>query len=347
MVTKIKTKTNTTVNSCTPVSCTCEELWSVSQQFCLKRLSEEVSANSYNFVDSYSVRARRIAGTYARFYLETEENGDPSKQGRFYWMALGAFASKTVACTLEHPTVRLGRFPNDLIVTASDWFGQGNFWLFQDIAGWHHYFSKFGSEVFFKCMNKRNTNNLVPQMKTAITNADWASDSLPKINYLKSNDYLVKGFNKVKEFESSSVKEIKIRLQYQNLLQIAYHEQGEILQPLIYENWRHKREIDAMDWFSLITPDVVLYFSNTCKVPQVTVQPKYRYRGSHAENKDDPKIVKFVSRPDADTVLYNYDSRMKWIKNAAEKFHDLMQKEKSYMHDQIQTMASWYNKADS
>ncbi len=91
----------------------------------------------------------------------------------------------------------------------------------------------------------------------------------------------------------------------------------------------------------------MLYFSNTCKVPQITVQPKYRYRGSHAENKDDPKIVKYVSRPDADIVLYNYKSRMKWIEAAAKKFHGLMQSEKPYMHSQLQTMASWYNKADS
>ncbi|WP_111640711.1 DUF2515 family protein [Marinimicrobium alkaliphilum] len=46
-------------------------------------------------------RARRIAATYARFYLETEDGGDPSKLGRCYWMALGTFASKTVACLLD------------------------------------------------------------------------------------------------------------------------------------------------------------------------------------------------------------------------------------------------------
>ena len=207
MVTKAKAKTNTTLNSCLPTTCTCEELWSVSQQFCLKRLSEEVSANSYNFVDSYSVRARRIAGTYARFYLETEENGNSSKKGRFYWMALGAFASKTVACTLEHWTLTSTK--HGIVVTASDWFGQGNFWLFQDIAGWHHYYSRFGSTVFFNCIDKRNTSTLVPEIKSAIDKADWAAESLPKINNLRSNEFIKKGFDEVKKFENARLKNNK------------------------------------------------------------------------------------------------------------------------------------------
>lgn len=322
MVTKVKTKTNTTTNSCTPVSCTCEELWSVSQQFCLKRLSEEVSVNSYNFVDSYSVRARRIAGTYARFYLETEENGNSSKKGRFYWMALGAFASKTVACTLEHWTLTSTK--HGIVVTASDWFGQGNFWLFQDIAGWHHYYSKFGSEVFFNCMSKRNTNTLVPEIKSAIYKADWAKGSLSKINNLKSNDFIKKGFSEVQKFETSSNKDRKILAQYQNVLIIAEHEQGEILQPLIYEGWRNRREIDSMGLFSWFTPEVALFFTSDCST----------------------NTGKYTSRSPEGTVVYDYESRMDWIRKAAEKFHGLMQNESTYMETQLQTMAGWYNKAD-
>lgn len=340
-----KAKTNTTINSCTPKTCTCEELWSVSQQFCLERMSEEVSSNTYDFVDSYSVRARRIAGTYARFYLETEKNGSTSKKGRFYWMALGAFASKTVACTLEHWTLTATK--HGIAVTASDWFGQGNFWLFQDIAGWHHYYSKFGSAVFFNCIDKRNANTLVPQIRSALE----AIDSLPKINNLKSNNYIKKGFNEVKKFEEFAASKIKIVAQYQNVLIIAQHEQGKVLQPLIYKQWRHKLEIDAMGLAGGLAPEVKLFFSSTCNVPQVTVQPKYRYRGNHATAKDDPKYDpkydKYVSKPESDIVLYNYDSRMKWIKNAAKKLHELMQNEKSYMHSQLQAMAGWHNKADS
>ncbi|MGP9600496.1 DUF2515 family protein [Psychrobacter sp. AOP42-A1-21] len=346
-----KTKTNTTINSCTPKTCTCEELWSVSQQFCLERMSEEVSSNTYNLLDSYSVRARRIAGTYARLYLEIERDGnrkigDSSKKGRFYWMALGAFASKTVACTLEHWTLTVTK--HGFVVTASDWFGQGNFWLFQDIAGWHHYYSKFGSAVFFNCIDKRNTNTLVPQIKSALNKADWATDSLPKINNLKSNNYIKKGFDEVKKFEelpsSNKVKSQRAQAQYQNVLIIAQHEQGKVLQPLIYEQWRHTLEVDAMGLAGPFAPAVQLIFSSSCSIPQVLATGITPQR---PKTVDDPNYVdKYVSRPDSNIVLYNYKSRMKWINKAAEKFHGLMQKEEQYMLDQLQTMAGWYDDPD-
>jgi hypothetical protein len=54
-----------------------------------------------------AVRARRLAAIYARFYPELEDGGKPQWKGRFYWMALGAFASKTVACSLEMVRVNM------------------------------------------------------------------------------------------------------------------------------------------------------------------------------------------------------------------------------------------------
>ncbi|WP_157451420.1 DUF2515 family protein [Caldimonas taiwanensis] len=53
------------------------------------------------------MRARRLAAIYARFYPELEDGGKPQWKGRFYWMALGAFASKTVACSLEMVRVNM------------------------------------------------------------------------------------------------------------------------------------------------------------------------------------------------------------------------------------------------
>ncbi|SLJ84072.1 DUF2515 family protein [Psychrobacter sp. DAB_AL43B] len=343
-------KTTTQLNSCTPKTCSCTDLWSISQKFCLQRLSSPTDNNTYSYIKNKKVRARRITGTYARLYLEIERDGtrkigDPSKKGRFYWMALGAFASKTVACTLEHWTLnRISKNVN-WAVSAEDWFGQGNFWLFQDIAGWHHYYSCYGSAVFFKCINDRNTNNLVPQMKTAINQAPWAAKSLPKINNLKSNSFLIKGFEYVKVFENSSNGIKKKNAQYDNLLQTAYHEQKMILQPLIYEDKKHQVEIKAMKLAGPLAPHVQLVFSSSCSIPQVLATGMTPQRPKKV---DDPDYVdEYVSRPDSNIVLYNYDSRMKWIKNAALKFHQLMQDEKVYMHDELTTMAGWYNKADS
>lgn len=173
-------------------------------------------------------------------------------------------------------------------------------------------------------MSKRNTNTLVPEIKSAIDKADWAKESLSKINNLKSNDFIKKGFSEVQKFETSSNKDRKILAQYQNLLIIAEHEQGKILQPLIYEGWRNRREIDSMGLFSWFTPEVALFFTSDCST----------------------NTGKYTSRAPEGTVVYDYESRMDWIRKAAEKFHGLMQNESTYMETQLQTMAGWYNKAD-
>ena len=97
----VEAMTNTTPQSCVTVKCDCNTMWSLAQQFCYLRLSTPTDDFKSVLITDYAVRARRIAATYARFYLEQEQGGDIKKKGRFYWMALGAFASKTVACALD------------------------------------------------------------------------------------------------------------------------------------------------------------------------------------------------------------------------------------------------------
>ena len=92
-----------------------------------------------------------------------------------------------------------------------------------------------------------------------------------------------------------------------------------------------------------LAPEVKLFFSSTCNVPQVTVQPKYRYRGNPATAKDDPKYDKYVSKPESDILLYSYKSRMKWIKKAAEKYHRLMLSDKGrvFLEKELIIIAGW------
>ena len=101
----VEAKTNEKGLSCVDAACGCGTMWSLAQQFSVERLSSRTGEFKGKLIQDYEVRAKRIAGTYARFYLEMERGSDPSKKGRFYWMALGAFASKTVACTLAPPAI--------------------------------------------------------------------------------------------------------------------------------------------------------------------------------------------------------------------------------------------------
>ncbi|MCF6254857.1 MAG: hypothetical protein L3K25_00885, partial [Gammaproteobacteria bacterium] len=61
----------------------CGLLWSQAQQFAYLRLSDKTGDNEHKFIGLYAARARRIAATYARFYLETEDGGDTDKTGRY------------------------------------------------------------------------------------------------------------------------------------------------------------------------------------------------------------------------------------------------------------------------
>ena len=146
------------------IEANCDLLWSQAQQFAYLRLSDKTGDNQYKFIGLYAARARRIAATYARFYLETEKGGDADKIGRYYWMALGAFASKTVACILDSPQVQSAYAVGTASLGITDMkavangLGQGNLWLFSDIAPTHWFYSNYPEHFFsgMACLSKRD-----------------------------------------------------------------------------------------------------------------------------------------------------------------------------------------------
>lgn len=320
--TTIEAPTNTKPESCVGVQCDCNTMWSFTQQYCYLRLCTDAGNMKAQLVKDYAVRARRISATYARFYLEQEEGSDATKKGRFYWMALGAFASKTVACLLETWQVRGQAL---LTETTREGLGKGNFWLFCDIAGWHHYYCKYGN-TFDMCVDSRNTSSLVPAIKAQTKVMPWSSEALPKIKNLAVSKEIKLGFALVKKYEGTTKREQLPDIQVQHLLAIADHEQGVILQPLIYD------DPDFADWVKLqrwpiakqISPALELVFNSACE----TIDPK----------------LKSVA-PD-DTKLEEFKSRMKWIGAAAEQFHGLMQTDKTYMEGEISKMAGWVDMPD-
>jgi hypothetical protein len=348
--TTVKAITNTTPNSCVVVTCDCNTMWSLVQQLTYQRLSVSTGELKGKLVRDYAVRARRIAATYARFYLEQEKGCDPSKKGRFYWMALGAFASKTVACALEDPRVRLqppnqtidlqkvkeklgsaGDFlPKDIGISpgldkVKQSLAKGNFWLFSDISAWHWYYTIYPTS-FEKCLESRNAQNYVPAVKTQLSKLPWNAEALPKIKQMVVSEHVKKGFAKVKEFEAATVPKKKLEHQLKHLLAIADHEQGVILQPLIYDDkefvkWLERQRNPPFSW---VSPDLELVFSSECSTDQSELK----------------------SVAPEDTKLENLESRMDWIGNAAKQFHDLMQKRPSYMEAEIQNIAGWASLAD-
>ncbi len=321
--TTVEAMTNTTPNSCVDVHCDCNTMWSMAQQYSYLRLSDEIAPFKSKLVKDYAVRARRIAATYARFYLEQEDGGEQAKKGRFYWMALGAFASKTVACTLE--AWQVGVQAALLSKDTKEGLGKGNFWLFCDISGWHWYYCKYPN-TFDMCLESRNADNYVSAVKAQVKKLPWNAEALPKIKNLAVSPYIKSGFAKVREFENQTDARRKPAVQLDHLLAIADHEQGVILQPLIYDDkdFAYWIGVQRSAWVNWASPSLELVFSHACST--------------------DSAALKSVAPKE--TKLEDFDSRMNWIRNAAKRFHGLMQTDKTYMEGELRAMAGWVALAD-
>ncbi|WP_433847194.1 DUF2515 family protein [Acinetobacter proteolyticus] len=314
--------TNQNQDSCKNISVNCDHMWSMAQQFAYVRLCNKKDGNKIVLSKIYNTRAKRIAATYARFYLETEVGGNPKLKGRYYWMALGAFASKTVACSLADPRVAV-------LSTVNEGLGKGNFWLFMDIACWHWYWNNYKSS-FNICQLQRGADKCVPEVREVLSKMQWAKEALPKINNLKSNPNIEEGMRKVEEFENATSKS-RPAIQWDHLMAIANHEQGNVLQPLIYADKDFAKWVGRQRWPGVkqISPTLKLVFSHACST-------------------DDSRLESVA--PD-ETILENFASRMTWITSAAEQFHDLMQgtekqSDKAYMEQELRTIAGWVDHKD-
>ncbi len=315
------------------ITANCDLLWSQAQQFSYLRLSDKKGNGQYKLIGLYAARARRIAATYARFYLETEAGGNPDKRGRYYWMALAAFASKTVACLLDtfqmQSAYLLGRSaPIDANEVANG-LGQGNLWLYSDIAPAHWFYSHYPDHFFngMACVDKRHANQLEPPVKQAVNDLPWASKSLGKMGHFQSTSPLIKGFLHVVQIEKMAPSYEREDIQLKHLMAIADHEQEQILQPLIYEDPIFKK------W--LVTQRGRLW---RC------LSPTYEIVFTHACSTRNPQLKSVA--PD-DMVVEDFESRMKWIEQAAGKFHGLMRTDAQLMENELATIARWVDAPDA
>lgn len=319
--------TNTTSDSVQDITLSCAELWSIGQQEAIRRLSIQRSClftrvPRQHLVGDFSARAARIAATYARFYLETEQGCNPDYKGRFYWMGLAAFASKQVKCALDFIPDSLW-FPLAKAAThvSKDSLGKGNFWLFQDIFVWHWFYAQY-PEQFDECAPQRDTSTYVEIVKSNMASLPWAEETLTVLNNLRLTKDITKAFQYTRSFERSSDYEERRALQLQSLMMIANHEQITILQPLIYNEWVFNKSLDiqaALEDLPLI-PKRVAAFTTTCDI----------------ENEQRRVQMK-------DGNLYETADRMKFITAIAEKYHILMHEDVEYMEGTIRTISSWSN----
>ena len=315
-------KTNNRPNSEVELKLTCPVMWSLGTQFAYDRLSNyNIKTHHFRLIENYEVRARRIAGTYARFYLETEQCSKPDKKGRFYWAGLAAFASKTVASTMEFKRVRA--LPTSKVRSG---LGKGNLWLFMDIAAIHWYWAADPAS-FQQCAATRPiTADYVAAVRDGLTKLDWYDPSFNTLKQLPISPEIIEAFDLLEVIDNLNGED-KPPKQLEHLLAVAVHEQKNILQPLIYD------DPDFSYWIKVQRVPGVNYFA-----------PELKLVFTHKPDTDDPELE---SKAPVNTQLENYDSRMIWIKDAAEKYHWLMRTRTKTLEDELATMAEWVHMPDT
>lgn len=352
-----KSKTNSNVGSCRAAQCNCIQFLQIYQQEAMKRVSNLVSANNYELEPGYEARARRIASVYAKIFLETEVGGTTSLLGRYYWMGLGAFASKTVAMVFNAKRSKLA-YNFDIFMDsdkALDTFAKGNLWLFMDISVWHYVWS-VSPTSFKKCKGKRNTQNFV-DLRTSINNLPWSS-CLSDINYLRVTSEINSAFGLLPRIESKFKAKSTLQLKFNaaqidlldHILYVAVQEQKNILQKIAWEdeNLRANVEHQRSEYLNWATIDQTLALSSDYDVSTL----KTRRRGTRRDGiggdakslPEDP-----WSAPPKGTILENYDSRMVWINNVAKKYHRLMldPNGRNFLITELKFIATWGNSKET
>lgn len=329
----------------------CIQWWEMLQQWSYTRLSwKDQSGKKATLISTGVKRAKVIAGIYARFYLETERFGDPKLKGRYYWMGLGAFASRTVHYGLDD--WRMTFTPS-----AANVLSIGNFWLFMDIAPWHFAYSQCAGS-FQQCAKERDARKFTQrQVRAAMAVLPQSKESLAKIGHLTVSPFIKKGFELVADIENAKNKLARREVQLEQVIEIAKHEQGVVLQPLCWDHPALKRamamsrgydiEIDSLQY----NPDGEAAYATAELMRQAspTLQLVFSHKKDSAVKDPKlksvaPKYVTLDGKPKTLFKVENYAHRMDWITKAAEKYHGLMDTHIDYMETELQAMSVWYTK---
>lgn len=383
---KVTGTTNPDPNTCVDAQCSCEIIWSLAQQFSMRQLVTHAPMHAHlpdyrecsghvlgeqfekswtpTFVGDLEIRAKRIAAAYARVFLEDFHLGDKSKVGRFYWLGLGAFASKQVAATLHTWQVKyLARWSE---LRAG--LGRGNLWLFNDVLAWFYGYAA-GADTFEKCMHARDSRTFVDQVATNLKRQPGHDDSIDKVpyeidgetgakkaklGYFKCTPIVEKGFRLVKDWENETGNK-RPAIAFAHLLAIAQHEQGEVLQGLVYDNpdfkmWLRlqRRALSTSDdtaindWMAPIKSGPSDGSDALAAITRALV-PGLQLVLTPEKTTDD---IEFRSDAPDRLVLEDYQKRMDWIADAAKKYHRLMQTKPNIMLGYLEVIKSWSDLAD-
>ena len=271
---------------------------------CQKEAERWVSDCDGNILKDPLLRNRRINAAYAYLYLTDR---------RFQWAGLAAFASKQVGCGLLHATetvkaadarilAKPGEDSADFVARnmfdlgaaiGSEFMGDqlalGNLTLFLDIYPLHRFYMLRGLDGLTKCVgHRKRIRDLV----------FWPEEAKKRLDYGKFFREIVNGFGQIDRGE--------VR---RSVVTLAIHEQINILQRVIYDNYLTQKALDG-NQFAWVTKlptgdyaEIQLTLSAQCAAM--------------------PGWTQWFSKS-LDVHLWKTDDRMKFVYRAAEEFDWLL-----------------------
>ncbi len=283
-----------------------------------------IRADYLQRVVRFSSRALRIAGAYARIFLEDFEHGDTRKLGRFYWAGLAAFASKQVAFTLrQHLVQTFAPFTLNAL-------GRGNLWLYNDALPWHYAWALCPESVRL-CAARRQAPDLHPVVLANLRKQEWSEEALANIPWnfddqtgqlgqpigqLRWAPLMGKALDAWEALDAQSLSDAqtlpkkRAALALEHLQAMARHEQGEVLQGFVYEDLPVRASL-----YTARTLERHLALSERYLVFKIQLSFSAKgYVEDPAWRSDAPPGIR----------VENYKERMKWIGNAAKRYHSLM-----------------------
>jgi hypothetical protein len=379
-------QTNDTPHTVTDLKCDWPAFWTHAQQYALSQIvthapvcqdkpdyrngspgiaNDSANKSTPRFVSNFAVRARRIAGAYAAVFLEDFPYGKKELVGRFYWLGLGAFAAKQVAVTLEAPLLRMTK-----AMPTYTLLGQGNLWLFNDILPWFYGYA-VDPASFKESAQKRNSNDFLEPVrknfrlqldyKDVIAKTPMQRDRNTgevingKLGYLQATPLVTEGFDYVKQWEDAGEhSRFRPKLAMQHLFNIAYHEQGEVLQGLIYDRIVFDLGLDFQRVLQSKKFDDNRVVASALGLGAITAYELAKLLRAQIPplelvltSRDKTTDPDHKSAPEGDITMQNYIQRMNWIGKAANKYDLLMTSHKDEMHSYLREIAGFRNIPDT
>ena len=284
----------------------------------------------------YATRARLIARAYACLYLENFEHGNPKLLGRFYWAGLAAFASKQVACTVQKLIFHW--LARDTVRAL----GKGNLWLYNDAWPWHYAWALCPESVDL-CAKERDARNLHPTVLSNFRSQEWAKEVIPcvpweideqtgtvgqPIGQFRIAPLMSEAIEGWRAIEAETNPDERRGFCMEHLWVMARHEQGEVLQGLVYSDGDFVKDLERARLFrDGMNADKHIYLF------------KLQLSFSAEETTDDDE---FRSEAPRGISLECYKQRMHWIKKTAQQYDKLMSGEKRQrMLAELRKLAEW------